>query len=45
MLPDAPQSVADVNYVYVATVVAPQESRAIRTVQDPARGMRAPPLA
>lgn len=45
MLPDAPQSVADVNYVYVATVVAPQESRAIRTVLDPARGMRARPLA
>ena len=45
MLPDAPQSVAAVNYVYVATVVAPRESRAIRTVLDPARGMRAPPLA
>ncbi|WP_035026157.1 hypothetical protein [Gemmobacter nectariphilus] len=45
MLPDAPQSLADVNYVFVATVIAPRESRAIRTVLDPARGMRAPPLA
>ena len=45
MVPDAPQSIAEVEYVHVATVVAPQQSRAIRTVRDPARGMRAPPLA
>lgn len=44
-LPDATSGVVDVNYVFVATVIAPRESRAIRTVLDPARGMRAPPLA
>lgn len=45
ILPDAPLSIAEVNFVFVATVVAPRESRAIRTVLDPARGTRAPPLA
>ena len=45
MLPDTSQSVVRVNYVFVATVIVPRESRAIRTVLDPARGMRAPPLA
>lgn len=45
MLPDEPQGVAEANYVYVATVIAPRESRAIRGVRDPARGLRAPPLA
>lgn len=45
MLPDAPQAVTRVNYAYVATIVAPRAARAIRTVLDPARAMRAPPLA
>lgn len=30
---------------FVSKVVAPRESRALRMVLDPARGMRAPPLA
>ncbi|WP_106472571.1 hypothetical protein [Pukyongiella litopenaei] len=45
LLPDAPQSMTDIDFVFVATVVAPRERRAILTVLDPARGMRAPPLA
>lgn len=45
MLPDAPQTIIHVDYIHVATVVAPRESRAVRSVLDPARGMRAPPLA
>ena len=45
MLPDAPQSLIRVDYIYVATVIAPRESRAVRSVLDPAHGMRAPPLA
>ncbi|MFV0333928.1 MAG: hypothetical protein ACK5JR_07655 [Tropicimonas sp.] len=45
MLPDTPESLVEANHTFVATVVAPRESRAIRAVRDPARGMRAPPLA
>lgn len=45
MFPDAQPTIAEVDYVFVATVVAPRESRAVRAVLDPARGMRAPPLA
>lgn len=45
MLPDAQQNIIHVDYVYVATVIAPRENRAVRSVLDPARGMRAPPLA
>lgn len=44
-LPGEPLSVSAANYVYVATVVAPQESRAVRAVLDPAHALRAPPLA
>ncbi|MFV0514037.1 MAG: hypothetical protein ACK5MY_10475 [Jhaorihella sp.] len=44
LLPDAPQSMADIDFVFVATVVAPRERRAILTVLDPVRAMRAPPL-
>lgn len=44
-LPDAGLTVFDADLVFVAKVVAPRESRALRTVLDPARGMRAPPLA
>ena len=35
----------DANFAFVAKVVAPRESRALRLVLDPALGMRAPPLA
>lgn len=44
-LPDAELSLQAADFVFVAKVVAPRESRALRTVLDPARGMRAPPLA
>lgn len=45
MMPDALQNIVQVNYAFVATVIAPRESRSTRSVLDPARGMRAPPLA
>ena len=45
LLPDAPHNIIRVNFAYVATVIAPRESRAIRMVRDPALGLRAPPLA
>jgi hypothetical protein len=35
----------DADLVFVAKIVAPRESRALRVVLDPARGLRAPPLA
>jgi hypothetical protein len=35
----------DADLAFVAQVVAPRESRAVRSVLDPARGLRAPPLA
>jgi hypothetical protein len=44
-LPDAELTLQAADLVFVAKVVAPRESRALRTVLDPARGMRAPPLA
>jgi hypothetical protein len=44
-LPDAGMAVLDADLAFVAKVVAPRESRALRPVLDPARGMRAPPLA
>jgi hypothetical protein len=44
-LPDAELTLQAADFVFVAKVVAPRESRALRTVLDPARGMRAPPLA
>ena len=34
----------DANLVFVASVIAPRESRAVRAVLDPANGLRAPPL-
>jgi hypothetical protein len=43
-LPDADLTIHDADLAFVAKVVAPRESRALRTVLDPARGMRAPPL-
>ncbi len=44
-LPEAELTLQAADFVFVAKVVAPRESRALRTVLDPARGMRAPPLA
>ena len=44
-LPDAPASIIQADLVFVATVIAPRESRALQRVLDPGRGMRAPPLA
>ena len=42
---DADLTLHDADLAFVAKVVAPRESRALRMVLDPARGMRAPPLA
>ncbi len=44
-LPDAGLTFHDADLAFVAKVISPRESRAVRTVLDPARGMRAPPLA
>lgn len=44
-LPEADLTLRDADLAFVAKVVAPRESRALRMVLDPARGMRAPPLA
>ena len=44
--PDVPHPVAlviDAELRFVAKVVAPRESRAVRTIRDPAHGLRAPP--
>ena len=43
-LPKMEQVVRIADLVFVAKVVAPCESRALRMVLDPARGLRAPPL-
>jgi hypothetical protein len=44
-LPKANLTFHAADLAFVASVVAPRESRAVRMVLDPARGMRAPPLA
>ena len=44
-LPPATPSFIRADLAFVAEVAAPRESRAIRAVLDPARGLRAPPLA
>ena len=44
-LPASNLTLHDADLAFVAKVVAPRESRAVRVVLDPARGMRAPPLA
>jgi hypothetical protein len=44
-LPASNLTLRDADLAFVAKVVAPRESRAVRGVLDPARGMRAPPLA
>lgn len=44
-LPAPVTTIRDADLVFVAEVVAPRESRAIRAVLDPARGLRAPPRA
>lgn len=43
-VPPVSISLRDADLILVARVIAPRESRAARTVLDPARGMRAPPL-
>ncbi len=43
-LPAAVSSAHDADLAFVAEVVAPRASRAVRAVSDPARGLRAPPL-
>jgi hypothetical protein len=45
IVPEAGLSLRDADVILVATRVAPRENRAVRTVLDPARGLRAPPLA
>lgn len=45
LLPPATPAVHDADLIFVAEVVAPRESRAVRSVLDAARGLRAPPLA
>lgn len=44
-LPPASLTLRAADLAFVAQVVAPRESRAVRMVLDPARGLRAPPLA
>ncbi len=44
-LPSADLGLRDADLIFVAAIVAPRESRAVRAVLDPARGLRAPPLA
>jgi hypothetical protein len=44
-LPPTTLTLRDADLAFVAQVVAPRESRAVRSVLDPARGLRAPPLA
>jgi hypothetical protein len=44
-LPPATLRLRDADLVFVATIVAPRESRAVRRILDPSRGLRAPPLA
>lgn len=45
MLPDPAPSVRAADLVFVAEVVAPRESRALRHLDDPTRASRGPPLA
>lgn len=44
VLPGALAALRDADLPRMAVVFAPRESRAVRAVLDPARGMRAPPL-
>ncbi|MFZ1468820.1 MAG: hypothetical protein WAT09_07540 [Paracoccaceae bacterium] len=43
-VPPSLLSVRSAELIFVASVVAPRENRAVRAVLDPALGMRAPPL-
>lgn len=45
VLPDATPGIRDADLTFLAHMVLPCESRALRMVRDPARGLRAPPLA
>ena len=44
-LPPTDHTLRDADLAFVAQVTAPRESCAVRAVLDPARGLRAPPLA
>lgn len=44
MLPGGLEKVIDAELVFVAKVVAPRASKALRNILDPAHGVRAPPL-
>jgi len=44
-LPPTTQTQRNADLAFVAKVIAPRESRAVRLVLDPAHGLRAPPLA
>ena len=44
-LPQATDTVRDVELRFVAEIVAPNENRSVRAVLDPGQGTRAPPLA
>lgn len=44
-VPQVMPALRDADLVFVARVVAPRESRAVREVLDPARGTRGPPFA
>ena len=45
ILPDAALSIRDADLTFVAEVIAPRESRALRHLDDPTRASRGPPLA
>ncbi len=45
ILPDPGLALSDAGLRLVAELAAPRESRVVRTVRDPARGLRAPPAA
>lgn len=45
LAPDPIETPRSAELRFVAQVVAPRESRAVRHVLDPARGLRAPPFA
>ena len=44
VLPGGAPSLRDAELTFVAAMVAPSESRALRTVRDPVRSLRAPPV-
>jgi hypothetical protein len=43
-VPTVGLGIIDADLVFVASVIAPRESRAVRAVLDTANGLRAPPV-